>query len=139
MHHGPVPAFPVGRQMPDHPFEQGAAQALVLVDGTQFRPFLFRLMLNFIALGGNALVQNLPGGPCRKIASKAIEIPPASTSPSTTSSSRVGATSLTAMMNTRVVTRPTLSSKDDLAEPITPMWMLFFDLLHENQVSFSSC
>lgn len=31
---------------------------------------LLRLMLNFIALGGDALVQDLPGGPCRKIASK---------------------------------------------------------------------
>src|SRR5438874_506095 len=50
--------------------ERRAAPALVLVDGAQFCPFLFRLMLNLIALGGDALVKHLPGGPCRKIASQ---------------------------------------------------------------------
>jgi hypothetical protein len=66
-------------------------------------------------------------------------MPPASTSPITTSTNRLGATSLTAMINTNVVTSPSLSSKDDFAQPISPMRMLLVDLLHTIRRSSSSC
>jgi hypothetical protein len=126
--HSAMPAFFVGCQMIDDLLEQWPAKAFVAVDGLQFCPFLFRLVLNLIALGRDALVQDLLGRPCGKMPPRAIEIPPAIISPSTTRSNHAGATSLTAMINTSVVTRPTLSSKHNLTEPITPMRMLLVDL-----------
>jgi hypothetical protein len=41
----------------------GTGEPFVVVDGTQFRPFLLRLMLNLVALSRDALVKDLPGGP----------------------------------------------------------------------------
>src|SRR5712692_5304952 len=70
MYHGAVPAFPVGREMADDTLQEWATKALVLVDGTQFCPFLFRLMLNLIAFRCDALLKYLLRGPCRKIAPK---------------------------------------------------------------------
>jgi hypothetical protein len=41
----------------------------------------------------------------------------------------MGVPSLTAMMNTRFIPRPSILPKDDFVQPTTPMWMLFLDLL----------
>ena len=138
MHHGPVPAFPVGRQMPNHPVEQGAAQALVLVDSAQFCPFLFRLMLNFIALGGDALVQNLPGGPCRKIASKGHRDPSGHHFTQHDQEKPCGRNLTDGHDEHQGGDQAIIESKDNLAQPITPMWVLFIYLLQRNQFSFSS-
>ena len=50
MHHSPMPAVTVGYEMADDPRHVGTGEPFVVVDGTQFRPFLFRLMLNLVAL-----------------------------------------------------------------------------------------
>src|SRR5450631_2143075 len=70
MNHRSVPALLVGGEMADHTLQEWAAKAFVLVKGAQFCPFFVGLMLNLIAFGRDALLKDLFGGPCRKIASK---------------------------------------------------------------------
>src|SRR6266568_6514417 len=70
MPHGQMPAVTVGREMADDTLQEWTSEPFVVVDSHQFRPFLFRFMLNLIALNGDALVKDLLGGPCGQIASQ---------------------------------------------------------------------
>src|SRR5438105_5982085 len=124
--------------MPNHRVEQGSAQALVLVGSSQFCSFLFRLMLNFIALGGDALVQNLPRGPCRKIASKGHRDPSGHHFTQHDQEKPCWRNLTHGHDEHQGGHQSIIESKDNLAQPITPMWVLFVDLLQRNRFSYSS-
>src|SRR2546421_599741 len=70
MHHSPMPAVLVRREVIDDPLQEGTGEPFVLVDGHQFRPFLVWFMLNLIPLDGDAPVKDLLGGPCGQVTSQ---------------------------------------------------------------------
>src|SRR5579884_315052 len=130
MHHCLVPAFSIARQMPHDLIEQRATEAFLTVDGSEFGPFLLRLMFHFVALCGNAALKDLPGCSCRQIASQSHRDPSGQYLTQHDQQEPCGCNLADRHDEDQGRDQAVVNPEDYLAQPISSMRMLFFARLY---------
>src|SRR5947209_18425498 len=96
-------------------------------------------MLNFVALGRDALLQDLPGGTRGKIAPECHGNPPGQHFTEDDQQQPCRSKLTDRHDEHQRGDQAVIEPEDDLAQPISPVRMLLIELIHSRQCSSSSC
>src|SRR5437016_1642353 len=132
MNHRLVPAFVVSSQMAHYAIEQWATKTFSLIDRTQFCSLFLWFMLYLIPFDLDALIKYFFGSTCGEVATKPHRDSSGHHFAKHNKYQVSGYSCTDSHDKHKRSDQAIIESKHNLSEPITPVRVLFIDLLHSS-------